>query len=235
MIRAITFDLDDTFWDNGPVMAVTEPGHYQWLDERLGHARRFPLESYQKRRAALAAEYPLRRGDFNWLRHRALTDILVEFGLDRGSAGRWADETLDHMLTLRHDVAIFEEVPGLLERLRARGIRLGAITNGNVELERLAIAEHFDVMIKAGVALAPKPDARCFLAALARLGVSAPSEAMHVGDSWTEDALPAQRLGMQVAWIDVRGSGPADPSPPHIHRLSHIRELEGLLQRSALN
>lgn len=230
MIRAITFDLDDTFWANGPVMAVTEPGHYQWLDERLGHAERFPLEAYQKRRMALAAEHPLRRGDFNWLRHRALTDILVEFGLDRDSAGRWADDTLDHMLTLRHDVTIFEEVPAILERLRGCGMRLGAITNGNVDLERLVIAEHFDVMIKAGVALAPKPDARCFLAAMARLGVTSPRQAMHVGDSWAEDALPAQRLGMQVAWIDVHGSGPADPCPPGVHCISHIRELAGLLE-----
>ncbi|MFC0267674.1 HAD family hydrolase [Kushneria aurantia] len=229
MISAITFDLDDTFWDNSPVMATTEPGHYQWLNERVGHAERFPLEEYQRRRMALAERYPLRRGDFNWLRHQSLTAILVDFGYDRDSASRWADDTLEHMLDLRHEVTIFDEVPALLIRLREAGLRLGAITNGNVDLQRLAIAEYFEVIIKAGVALAPKPDARCFLSAMARLGARAPGEVMHVGDSWAEDALPAQRLGMQVAWIDVHQRGVPEPCPPGIHRLAHIRELAPLL------
>lgn len=229
MIKAITFDLDDTFWDNGPVMAATEPGHYQWLDEQIGHAARFPLEEYQRRRMALAQQYPLYRGDFTWLRRKTLTDMLTEFGLASDEAGRWADDTIEHMLTLRHDVTIFEEVPAMLERLRGRGIRLGAITNGNVDLERLVIAEHFDVIIKAGVALAPKPDARCFLSAMARLGMAAPRETVHVGDSWAEDALPAQRLGMHVAWIDAKNTGLPEQAPGGIHRLTHIRELETLL------
>lgn len=229
MIKAITFDLDDTFWDNGPVMAATEPGHYQWLDEQIGHAAHFPLEEYQRRRMALAQQHPLHRGDFTWLRHQTLTGMLLEFGLAEDEARRWADDTIEHMLTLRHDVAIFEEVPAMLERLRARGIRLGAITNGNVDLERLVIAEHFDVIIKAGVALAPKPDARCFLSAMARLGAQSPREAVHVGDSWAEDALPAQRLGMHVAWIDAKNTGLPEQAPAGIHRLSHIRELEAML------
>ncbi len=234
MIKAITFDLDDTFWDNGPVMAATEPGHYQWLDAQVGHAARFPLEEYQRRRMALAQQHPLRRGDFTWLRHRTLADMLIEFGLAHDEAHRWADDTIEHMLTLRHDVAIFEEVPAMLEGLRARGVRLGAITNGNVDLERLVIAEHFDVIIKAGVALAPKPDARCFLSAMARLGAQSPSEAVHVGDSWAEDALPAQRLGMHAAWIDAKNVGLPEACPQGIHRLSHIRELETLLAELGL-
>ena len=31
MLQAITFDLDDTLWDNHGVMARTEEGHYRWL------------------------------------------------------------------------------------------------------------------------------------------------------------------------------------------------------------
>ncbi|WP_349304992.1 HAD family hydrolase [Halomonas sp. PGE1] len=70
----------------------------------------------------------------------------------------------------------------------------------------------------------PKPDPRPFLAALARLGTP-PSRALHVGDSWAEDALPARRLGMQAAWI-----GPDDRDlPAGIHRLDHVRELPELI------
>ena len=34
-LDAITFDLDDTLWDNQGVMLKTEEGHYRWLLEAL--------------------------------------------------------------------------------------------------------------------------------------------------------------------------------------------------------
>ena len=85
------------------------------------------------------------------------------------------------------------------------------------------------MVIAAGELLAPKPDARPFLAALARLR-STPARALHVGDSWQEDVLPAWRLGMQVAWIDKHDECRAE-LPPGVHRLGHIRELAALLER----
>jgi FMN phosphatase YigB (HAD superfamily) len=32
-IRTLTFDLDDTLWDNGPVLEAAEQALYRWLDE----------------------------------------------------------------------------------------------------------------------------------------------------------------------------------------------------------
>ena len=34
-VKAMTFDLDDTLWDNQGVMLKTEEGHYRWLLEAL--------------------------------------------------------------------------------------------------------------------------------------------------------------------------------------------------------
>ncbi|RKR07454.1 putative hydrolase of the HAD superfamily [Kushneria sinocarnis] len=229
MIEALTFDLDDTFWDNRPVMARVEQRHYEWLDARIGHAGDFPLEEYQRRRAELARRYPLRRGDFTWLRRESLYTMLLDFGLGAERARHWTDSTIEEMLRLRHEVEIYHEVPGLLEALREQGLGLAAITNGNADIHRLGLAEHFDIIIPAGEWLAPKPDARCFLAALAYLGVGAPHRAMHVGDSWREDVLPAHHLGMPVAWIDARNE--RHDCPPHVHRLDHVRELPALLAR----
>ncbi|MDR5903723.1 HAD family hydrolase [Franzmannia qiaohouensis] len=237
-IDALTFDLDDTLWDNRPVMEHAEHGHYRWLDEALAawhgaqaaslgrYAERFPLSAYQTRRQQLAERVPLRRGDFTWIREHALRELLEEYGLPRSAAAMWAAAGLAQFLDLRHRLTPYPEVAALLEALGGR-YRLGAITNGNVDVTRLPIAAHFRVTIAAGEMLAPKPDARPFLAALARLG-SRPSRALHVGDSWREDVLPAQRLGMRVAWIDARNEG-ATSLPPGVHRLRHVSELPDLL------
>jgi len=233
-LAAITFDLDDTLWDNGGVMRRTEHGHYAWLDGALaewqaewpagGFAARFPLEAFVARRQALAAAHPPRRGDFTWLRRRALVELLGEYGLANEHAEHWAARAMEHFMALRHAVEPHPEVEGLLEAL-GRRYRLASITNGNVEVTRLPLGRHFPVAVAAGELLAPKPDPRPFLLALSRLGAH-PAQALHVGDSWEEDALPALRLGMQAAWI-----GPDDrPMPDGIHRLAHVRELPELIQ-----
>ncbi len=249
-LEAITFDLDDTLWDNGGVMRRTEDGHYAWLDEALadwlegrleaqlsgrgtpaGHpeargrfAERFPLAAFIERRSRLAGEHPLRRGDFTWLRRRALTELLGEYGLAPDHAEGWALRAMERFMVLRHEVSPHDEVEALLSELGQR-YRLASITNGNVEISRLPLGCHFPVAIAAGELLAPKPDPRPFLAALARLGAPS-SRALHVGDSWTEDALPARRLGMQAAWIGTDDR----PLPPGIHRLDHVRELPELIR-----
>ncbi|PMR70228.1 HAD family hydrolase [Halomonas heilongjiangensis] len=236
-LQAITFDLDDTLWDNHGVMERTETGHYAWLDaaladwlERRGEApaarfaERFPLSAYQARRLELARRYPLRRGDFSWLRERALAALLEAYGLPRSAACLWAARAMQRFMALRHEVSPHPEVEPMLEALGKR-YRLASITNGNVDIRRLALHRHFPVAIAAGEMFAPKPDPRPFLAALARLD-TVPSRALHVGDSWLEDALPARRLGMQVAWIAAADSG----LPTGIHRLAHVRELPTLIE-----
>lgn len=246
-LDALTFDLDDTLWDNRPVMERAEQGHYDWLDDALAneldasiiaqletglgrYGERFPLDVYVERRLAVARRHPLRRGDFTWLRERALAELLEEFGLPRSAAFLWAAAAMERFLTLRHELQPYPGVEEMLDALRGR-YGLAAITNGNADLKRLELARHFPVMIAAGELLAPKPDARPFLAALARLG-STPARAMHVGDSWREDVLPALRLGMRVAWVDKHGARPA-ALPAGVHRLGHIRELPALLERLA--
>lgn len=235
-LEAITFDLDDTLWDNWGVMQRTETGHYTWLDETLAawqgargqapsarFAERFPLETFTARRLHLAHMHPLRRGDFTWLRTRALIELLGEYGLEVDDAEHWAAQAMERFMTLRHEVSPHPEVEDLLTTL-GRHYRLASITNGNVDIHRLPLGRHFPVAIAAGEMLAPKPDPRPFLAALGRLD-TVPSRALHVGDSWAEDALPARRLGMQVAWIGEAGR----PLPAGIHRLSHVRELPELI------
>lgn len=237
---ALTFDLDDTLWDNRQVMVDTETGHYAWLDAALAEwlaergrpvtprfGERFPLADYVARRQTLAAAHPLRRGDFTWLRRAALVALLADYGLDAEAATAWADAAMERFMALRHRVAPYPEVGSLLAAL-GREYRLASITNGNVDIRRLPLAVHFPVAIAAGELLAPKPHPRPFLTALAQLHAP-PARTLHVGDSWREDVEPARRLGMQAAW--VAADAPPHPLPPGVHRLEHVRELPALLAR----
>lgn len=238
-LEALTFDLDDTLWDNAGVMVRTEQGHFGWLSDSLAawlaerddaqpnrFAERVTLEHYLARRQAMAKRYPLHRGDFTWIREQALISLLTDIGLPASAAWMWASAAMSRFHALRLEVSPYPEVEPLLAELAQR-YRLASITNGNLAFDRLALRRHFMVSIAAGEMHAPKPDARPFLAALARLGTS-PSRALHVGDSWKEDILPAVRLGMRAAWIAPQ-TAPDTVLPRGVTRLSHVSELPGLL------
>ena len=58
-IRALTFDLDDTLWDNRPVLRAAEQSLYDWLAEhypRIG--RHYNLEAMQQLRRDLLRRSP---------------------------------------------------------------------------------------------------------------------------------------------------------------------------------
>lgn len=234
-LRVLTFDLDDTLWDNAGVMERTEHGHFDWLVATLAEWQRsrgetptpaIQLDEYRQRRIALGLQQWARRGDFSWLRERTLIALLKESGVNHAAAQLWAALAMAHFHTLRIQLTPFEGVDAMLERLGQR-YRLGTITNGNVAFHQLPLSRLFEHSIAAGEIFAPKPDPRAFLAMLARFGAS-PSEALHIGDSWQEDVLPALRLGMRAVWI-APPEAQTGNLPSGVTRLTNVRELESFL------
>ena len=96
----------------------------------------------------------------------------------------------------------FDLVPGArtaLEELRASGLRLACVANWDVglhqELERLGVAELFDIVVTSADVGAPKPAPLIFERALNSLGVQ-PEAAVHIGDEKL-DSEGAAAAGMR--------------------------------------
>ncbi len=158
-------------------------------------------------------------------RHRcARTDMLgawtkiVELALER--VGRGADGLPRRMaedFAARRVAAerLFPEARVVLERLRAGGVPLGLVTNGDARLQRDKIGRHalagfFDVIVIEGEFGCGKPDVRVFRHALAALGSDA-ARAWMVGDHLVWDVAGAQSAGARAVWIDrARRGVPAD-------------------------
>lgn len=92
----------------------------------------------------------------------------------------------------------------LLRGLRQRGLRTGMVSNFDHRLPAilagLDLARLLDVVVVPADVGAAKPDARIFLAALARLGV-APAAALYVGDDADDDIAGATAAGLRA--LDV--------------------------------
>jgi len=100
-----------------------------------------------------------------------------------------------------------------LDLLRACGLRLGVVSNGDGRVEEALIAaglrDRFEVVLDSAVVGVEKPDPAIFRAALGALGV-APAEALYVGDLYEVDVVGARAAGMEAVLLvpDATGPGP---------------------------
>jgi len=193
----LSFDLDDTLWPVGPVIAAAESAMLSWL--RAHHPRTVSghdIESLRALRAGVADRFPERGHDLTFLRHRALKDLFGAAELEE----RLADEALEVFFAARNRVEFYDDVRPSLIRLRSR-YRLFALSNGNADLQRCGIADLFSGHVTASAAGAAKPDARIFAHLLEMAGVEA-HQVMHVGDDPLADVVGAAQAGLQAVWLN---------------------------------
>ena len=86
-IRTLTFDLDDTLWDNRAVLMAAEQALYDWLDGNYPRiAQRYSLEAMRRMRIDLVRQDPGWRNRISELRKHALRLAAVGAYLDAAQA-----------------------------------------------------------------------------------------------------------------------------------------------------
>ena len=224
-VRAICFDLDNTLWEVGPVLARAERILADWLAARYPKIpERYSPGDYFEVREALLRERPDMSHDFTFLRRETLARLAESVGYDRGIA----HEAFATWHAARNQCVPFAEVLPALEKLKPR-YRLATLSNGNADLGTIGIAHHFEVTLHAAELGCAKPDARAYLA-LAEALTLAPAEILFVGDDPHADVVGPRTAGMQTVWMN-RGAGewPADLRPAD-HVVADLGELVALAQ-----
>jgi putative hydrolase of the HAD superfamily len=207
-VRAVTLDLDDTLWPVWPAIARAESHLHAWLTAHApATAAAFPGPAALRAvREQVGHEHPEQAHDLSWLRQESIRRALAQAGDDEALAPAALALFMDH----RQRVDLFDDVPEGLARLAARWPLL-ALTNGNADLARIGLAQHFVGSLGAREFGVGKPDAGFFHAACQRLGC-APHEVLHVGDDWRLDVQGALAAGLRAAWLRREGHAdkPAD-------------------------
>lgn len=121
---------------------------------------------------------------------------------------------------------LYPEAREVLEACRRRGLRCGVVSNWSSRLARilsdLGLDAYMDFIQISALEGARKPDPEFFRRALAKAGVRA-SEALHVGDTYADDAAGARAAGLVGVHLDRKGSGTAENGVPV------VRDLRGIL------
>lgn len=136
---------------------------------------------------------------------------LARAGRPVPSAGT-GDRLADRFSAYRdEEMCLFPSAHEVVDALKARGIRLALVTNGEAHVQRAKIdrfdlAHRFDHIQIEGEHGFGKPEERAYLTAMRALGVR-PHETWMVGDNLEWEVIAPQRLGIYAVWHDHLGRG----------------------------
>jgi putative hydrolase of the HAD superfamily len=211
-VNALLVDLDDTLLDySGGVdecwagacdrVAVPAGVDAARLIPQLARSRRWLWDD--------PARHRMERTDMMGAWTKIVAHALAEIGADRNGLAAEVAEAYAESRWQR--MALYPGVREALGRLRARGLPMALVTNGDRrqqrrKIEQYELAPYFDVIVIEGEFGAGKPDEAVYRHVLGALRVPA-AGAWMVGDHLEWDVAAPQRLGLSAAWIDGPGQG----------------------------
>lgn len=219
-VRAVSLDLDDTVW---PTIERAEMALHGWLGEHAPNTAALysSLAARREIRDSLAAQRPDLLHDLSALRRESIRLALIR----AGDAPELAEPAFEVFFAARQQVEFYDDALAALAFL-SRRYPLVALSNGNADVQRIGIAQHFHAAVSAREFGVGKPDARIFHAAAGAARVR-PGEVLHIGDDATLDARGALDAGLQAVWINRAGlAWPHDgPAPVTLASLSELFAL----------
>ena len=189
--------------------------------------------------AKLTALWRDKQIQYTWL--RAVQNLHADFWQVTGDGLDFALETLgiqkpalrERLMNLYLTLETFPEVPDVLKRLKAAGMRTAILSNGSPKmLAAVVSASKLDPLLDAVLSVEEagvfKPHASVYQLAVDRLGVPASAISFQSSNAW--DAYAAKAFGMQVVWCNRYGQRPERlPGTPdrEIKSLAELPPLVG--------
>ncbi len=224
-IQGISFDLDDTLYDNRPVIEKAERDHYRWLRDNYPLlTERYDIRALHELRRETARSHRQLRHDLGAIRIISLATAAAAVGY----SPVMAEEAFRTFQGFRNQVVLYREVLPVLRQLRGRFI-LGALTNGTAEVKQMGLAGLFHFVLSARTVGAAKPELPIFHEAVRRIGGD-PGECVHVGDDPCTDIGGAKAAGLRTVWVNRKGVAWTGEVTPDAE-ISTLEELPEVLAR----
>ena len=233
-VEAMTFDLDDTLYNNEPIIREAEKALQAHIAKRHPVAAKLSANYwFALKKQAIAKDNRL-ASDMGQLRRVVLTAALSGTAPDALSItpsedpliNKAVDECFNCFYDARSNFAIEESILKTLKKVSAH-IPLIAITNGNVDTKKIGIDGFFQASLHASLKRPMKPAPDMFNEAANLLGI-APKHILHVGDNIIKDVYGALNAGYQTAWFACNRPMNLNSEParllPHV-QLDSLSEL----------
>lgn len=228
--KAISFDLDDTLYSNRPVMQKAEFAMVDFFHQALGRRENVKSKAldydywFEFRQKALLSNPELSH-DVGALRHYSYILGMQNLAVPKQQAKSIADKAMQYFIQCRCDFEVPQEVHQLLLDL-AKKWPLIAITNGNLDTQKVGIDIYFKEILHANLNNKQKPNADMFIKACNKLNIK-PEELLHIGDCGYSDIYGANAAGCQSIWLSCYDVGKPITRLPtcEIHSIGQLKTL----------
>ena len=199
-LKMITFDLDDTLWDNMPTITKAEFDTRKWIEDQVGKVEWGNFNDFLKIREELIEDDASIEWDISKLRREIFRKKLLHV-----KPNSYRDEIVENafkiFITKRHEIKLFDDVEETLEHLSKKYI-LGILTNGNADIYKFNIGKYFKFSISSLEAMDSKPNRAHFDEALKQVNDISFENLLHIGDHQVNDILGAYELGIDTLWFN---------------------------------
>ena len=227
-IYAMSFDLDDTLYDNRPIIRQVEQGVVAWLHQQHPVTATQSPEWWQALKLSVAEATPEVKHDVSEWRYQQIFQGLKLLGYDDLKAKQAAEQALSLVLDMRSDF----EVPSTTHQVMAslaKKVPLIGITNGNVDAKRIGLSPYFQQVFRAGPDGRAKPYFDLFHQAQQVLNLP-PQNILHVGDHLRTDVSGARNNGFMACWFNDQGRTLRHATKARVLPDVEIVELSELLE-----
>ena len=196
----ITFDLDDTLWDNRPTILKAEIDTRKWIEDKVGEVQWGDFDDFLSLREELIKEDASVEWDISKLRKEIFRKKISHI-TPSNLRDEIVDKAFDIFITRRHEIELFDGVKESLENLSKKYI-LGVLTNGNADVYRFDIGKYFKFSISSLEAKNSKPNRAHFDKAIELVDGIQFNQILHIGDHQINDILGAYNLGIDTLWFN---------------------------------
>ncbi|MEI6898219.1 MAG: HAD-IA family hydrolase [Psychromonas sp.] len=224
--KAISFDLDDTLYDNHPIIKKAEVDFILYLNSSYPELSELSAHQWNLYKNHLINEFPALADDVSLWRVEILKRIMIIYGISEYKAVEYAQIAFCEFLRLRSHFKVPTESILLLETL-AKRYPVIAITNGNVDEKQIGLHNKFQFILKAGGDFKAKPHKSLFVEAAKRLKIEV-SDILHVGDHLISDVWGAQNNGAQAVWLNEHNLPLSGARLLPTVEINHLDELYSL-------
>ena len=200
-IKLITFDLDDTLWDNYPTIIKAERETRKWIEGEVGKIEWGDFNDFLSLRDQLIKDDKSIAWDISKLRKEIFRKKLSHVTSEK-YRDNIVDKAFEIFISKRHDVKFFDGVKNAIRDLSKKYI-LGVLTNGNANIYKFDIGECFEFSISSLEAKDSKPNRAHFDMALTKVKDITFDSMLHIGDHQINDMYAANKLGIDCLWFNI--------------------------------
>lgn len=200
-IKALSFDLDDTLYVNDEVIRQAELAQFDVLSHAIDSIKNAGIEPWLALKWDVLKRNPAVKHDVTLWRQEVIRLGLSSHTTDNAVIESLTKKGFEAFYHARSDFELDPHVFTILDKLRAK-FPLVAVTNGNVDIDRLGLTEYFVGYYRAGEQgnkMKPFPD--MLHMAAADLDI-APQTLLHIGDNVATDVKAAQNADCPHLWFN---------------------------------